>query len=197
MVSDFGPVPERLPLEAFERTIQVNLMGTWYGCRAAGARMLADGRGGSIINISSSYSELADQNGPVAYSASKGAINNLTRVLAVSWADRGVRVNGIAPGWFPSEMTDGFLADSSPYRDTIMGRQPMGRFGDARELVGPVVFLASDASSYVTGQTIWVDGGMTAALGCLSYTPELLAIQQSFVPDGLAEPIGSAAGGRG
>ena len=103
---DSGPTPERLPHQLFEHTVRVNLLGVWYGCQAAGRRMLADGQGGSIINVSSVLGLGAQQNYPPAYTATKAAVINLTRALAVSWGDRGVRTNALAPGWFPSEMTE-------------------------------------------------------------------------------------------
>ena len=96
--------------ELFEQTIRTNLLGTWFCCRTVGERMLRDGKGGSLINISSIMGVAGGQNTPTAYHSSKAAVINLTRSLAISWADRGVRVNAIAPGWFPSEMTAGWFA---------------------------------------------------------------------------------------
>ena len=106
-----GPTgPERLPHQLFEHTVRVNLLGVWYGCQAAGRRMLADGEGGSIINVSSVLGLGGQQNYPPACTATKATVINLTRALAVSWDDRGVRTNALAPGWFPSEMTEPWFA---------------------------------------------------------------------------------------
>lgn len=187
---DGGPVPEKLPPELFEQTVRVNLMGTWFGCQAAGRRMLADGCGGSIINIASFLGLAGQQDYPIAYQATKAAVVNLTRALAVSWADRGVRVNAIAPGWFPTEMTEGFFALPN-FAESVAEMEPMGRIGDPEELVGPLLFLASDASGYVTGQTLAVDGGMSASLGAARHRPEYLAEFAAVVPAGLGERIGS------
>lgn len=163
-VVDGGAVAENLPHELFRQTLDVNLTGTWYCCREAGRRMLADGGGGSIINISSICGIAGMHDFPVAYQASKAAVINLTRNLALSWADRGVRVNAIAPGWFPSEMSDPVLGQAE-FRQWAEGGAAMNRIGDPRELIGPLLFLASDASSYVTGQTLAVDGGTSAGIG--------------------------------
>ncbi len=189
---DGGPSPERLPHALFEQTIRVNLLGTWYGCQAAARRMLADGGGGSIINIASVLGLGGQQNYPPAYQASKAAVVNLTRALAVSWGDRGVRVNAIAPGWFPSEMTEGFFA-IPPFLESIVSQQPTGRLGDPDELVGPLLFLASDASSYVGGHTLTVDGGLSASYGAARWSPELVDTFAQVIPDGLGAPITSAA----
>jgi NAD(P)-dependent dehydrogenase (short-subunit alcohol dehydrogenase family) len=190
--ADAGPMPERLPHELFEQTIRVNLLGLWYGCREVGARMLAQGSG-SIINISSVAGLAGLQAFPPAYQASKAAVINLTRNLALSWADRGVRVNCLAPGWFPSEMASS-LIEAPIYGDRIRSQLPVGRVGDPRELVGPLLFLASDASSYVTGHTLVVDGGLSASLGHARYGPELYGFHAATVPDGLGEPIMPAGG---
>jgi NAD(P)-dependent dehydrogenase (short-subunit alcohol dehydrogenase family) len=170
---DAGPVMEKIPDEAFEYVIQVNLLGTWYGCKSVGSRMLADGKGGSIINVSS-WLQRGRPGYPAGYAASKAAVVSLTRSLAVNWADRGVRVNALAPGWFPSEMADGFLA-APVYRDHVLDQQPTGRIGDPKELVGALLFLASDASSYVTGHTLVIDGGMSASYGASRYSDDLHA----------------------
>lgn len=135
---DGGPTPERLPHQLFEHTVRVNLLGVWYGCQAAGRRMLSDGLGGSIINISSVLGLGGQQNYPPAYSATKAAVINLTRSLAVSWGDRGVRVNAMAPGRFPSEMTDPYFA-APPFMHSILIQQPAGRVGELSEIVAPLL----------------------------------------------------------
>jgi len=186
---DGGPTPERLPHALFEQTVQVNLFGTWYGCQAAARHMLADGKGGSIINISSVLGIGGQQNYPPAYMATKAAVINLTRALAVSWGDREVRVNAIAPGWFPSEMSDPYFA-APPFMASILQQQPMGRVGELHELSGPLLFLASDASSYVNGHTLVVDGGLSASYGAARMSEELTGMFASMIPDGLGTRIG-------
>jgi NAD(P)-dependent dehydrogenase (short-subunit alcohol dehydrogenase family) len=123
--------------------------------------MLEAGRG-SIVAVAS-ISGLVAGDGPdtPSYAASKGAVVNLTRELGVRWAPSGVRVNAIAPGWFPTEMTAGSLARREG-REFVEERTPIGRAGRLSELDGALIFLASEASSYVTGQTLVVDGGWTA-----------------------------------
>jgi NAD(P)-dependent dehydrogenase (short-subunit alcohol dehydrogenase family) len=186
--ADGAAVPERLPHDAFEQTMRVNLLGTWYCCRAFGQRMLADGQGGSIINISSIAGLAGIGDFPVAYQVSKAAVLNLTRNLACSWADRKVRVNAIAPGWFPSEMTDQVL--SAPvFLAWTKKMCPMGRLGEVRELVGPLILLASDASSFVTGHTLAVDGGIAATVGGTSIPAEWFETLSRVVPGDLTRHI--------
>jgi NAD(P)-dependent dehydrogenase (short-subunit alcohol dehydrogenase family) len=184
---DAGPMAERLPHALFEQTVRVNLLGVWYCCRDAGALMLEQGSG-SIINVSSTAGLAGVQHFPPAYQATKAAVINLTRNLAVSWAGRGVRVNALAPGWFPSEMTSPFL-EAPIFNEQILRHEPMGRVGDPAELVGPLLFLASDASSRVTGETLVVDGGHSAGIMGATYGQELFDFHAAVVPDGLGERI--------
>ena len=179
IAADAGIMPEKMPDDAFVQTINVNVLGTWYCSREVAERMLTDGKGGSIINIASIMGVLGQQNGPAAYQASKGAVINLTRSLGASWSDRGVRVNAIAPGWFPSEMTNGWFAVPQ-FLERFVNEAPMGRIGDPAELAGPLLFLASDASSFVTGQTIMVDGGASAAMGG-NYSRELYEVAAAVI----------------
>lgn len=147
--------------ELFRRVLAVNTTGSYVCSRAAARVMLAATRG-SIVNLASISGLVAgDGLDTPSYAASKGALVNLTRELAVRWAPAGVRVNAIAPGWFRSEMTAATLATESG-RQFVAERTPMARPGDPEELDGAVLFLASDASSYVTGHTLVVDGGWTA-----------------------------------
>ena len=145
--------------EEWERIIQVNLKGIFLACQVFGKQMLSQ-RSGSIINISSASS------GPplskvFTYSVSKAGINNLTQNLAREWATDGVRVNAIAPGFFPAEQNRKLLTKERV--EDIMRHTPMARFGNPEELVGSVLWLASEkASSFVTGAIIRVDGGFTA-----------------------------------
>jgi NAD(P)-dependent dehydrogenase (short-subunit alcohol dehydrogenase family) len=147
--------------EAFLRVLNVNLNGAFYCAQRFGRVMLEAGRG-SIINVASIFGFVASGSIPQAgYVASKGAVVNLTRELAAQWARRGVRVNGIAPGFFLSEMTEEMFSDERSMT-WLHRKTPAGRPGEVEELAGAVIFLASDASSYVIGQTIAVDGGWTA-----------------------------------
>jgi NAD(P)-dependent dehydrogenase (short-subunit alcohol dehydrogenase family) len=145
----------REPPEDFRKVIDVNLMGTYWMAQAC-ARAMADG--GSIINIGSVLGSTTAGLPQAAYSSSKAAIIGLTRDLAQQWTGRkGIRVNALAPGFFPSEMTEQY---PDGYLDQMMWRVPAGRVGRPEELVAALVFLASDASSYVTGVVLPVDGGV-------------------------------------
>jgi NAD(P)-dependent dehydrogenase (short-subunit alcohol dehydrogenase family) len=154
---------ERTEPEMFERMIKVDLIGLFYMTRAAAPAMLRAGRG-SIINLSSIFGMAGSENRTAGYFAAKGGVNQLTRLLACEWGDRNVRVNALAPNFFMSEMTRSLLEDSG-MADWMRSRTPMRRLGELDELVGPFLFLASDASSYVTGHVLTVDGGWSASGG--------------------------------
>ena len=141
--------------------MRVNVLGTWYCCREVAARQLADGKGGSIVNIASVAGMAGMADFPTAYQTSKAAVINLTRNLACSWAGRGIRVNAIAPGWFPSEMT-GPVFGIDAFRRWASEAAPQRRIGDPNELRGPLLLLCSDAGSFMTGHTLVVDGGLSA-----------------------------------
>ncbi len=146
--------------EDFRSVLEVNLVGAFV-CAQRFGRVMLERKKGTIVNVASVFGLVASGLIPQAsYSASKGGLVNLTRELAAQWARLGVRVNGIAPGFFPSEMTSDMFGAEDGVR-FIRRRTPMGRAGEPRELLGAMLFLASDASSYVTGQTIAVDGGWT------------------------------------
>jgi hypothetical protein len=148
-------------LAGFRRVVEVNVDAVFAICQQVGLGMLARGAG-SIVNVSSVFGQVASSPVPDAgYVASKHAVNGLTRELGVQWAKHGVRVNAIAPGWFASEMTDAMLEDERARR-WLERNCPMGRIGRPDELDGVLLFLASDASAYCTGQIIAVDGGWTA-----------------------------------
>ena len=152
---------EEMPAADWRRVVDVNLTGTFLFSQAAGRAMIDQG-GGKIVNIASvtglvgSPPEILDS---VPYSATKGAILALTRDLAVKWARHGITVNAIAPGWFPTELTNAVLDRSG---DQLRESIPLRRFGSPDDLKGAIVFLASAASDYVTGQTLVVDGGHSA-----------------------------------
>lgn len=140
--------------------LDVNLTGVFLCAQRFGRHMLA-ARRGAIVNVASILGLVGSgQVTQAAYTASKGGVVNLTRELGAQWARRGVRVNALAPGWFPTEMTGDMFRDERSLA-WVRSRAPMGRPGELDELVGPLLFLASDASSYMTGQTIAVDGGWT------------------------------------
>jgi NAD(P)-dependent dehydrogenase (short-subunit alcohol dehydrogenase family) len=153
--------PEDLPLDKWQKVIDVNLTGAFLFSQAAGRDMLTR-QWGRIINVASIAGIHASVHGPhyAAYAASKAGLMGLTRELAASWGRRGIRVNAIAPGFFHSRLADGAIAVTEP---SIKATSPIPRVGEAGELKGVAVFLAADASNYITGQTIIVDGGRTIA----------------------------------
>jgi NAD(P)-dependent dehydrogenase (short-subunit alcohol dehydrogenase family) len=156
--------PEVFPLDIWDEVLRTNLTGYFLNARAAGKRMIAQGRGGSIVNISSIASASSLGRGNLAYGASKSGVNQLTRELAVEWAHHRIRVNAIQPCQFLNAGWRAMVAD--PGRAALVQRVlsgiPMGRMGEPHEIVGPVLFLASDAASMVTGVTLPVDGGNLA-----------------------------------
>lgn len=156
----FAP-PEEMPLDRWEQVMRVNITGTFLCSQAFGTAMIAQGKG-KIINIAS-VSGLLGKNPEIhnslAYNTSKGAVVNMTRDLAVKWARKGVYVNAIAPGFFPSSRNQGRFEER---KEAILREIPLARPGGPDDLKGPVVFLASDASDFVTGAILSVDGGVVA-----------------------------------
>ncbi|MDH3295937.1 MAG: SDR family oxidoreductase [Acidimicrobiia bacterium] len=148
--------------DAFVDELSINLVAPYELSRAAARWMIENGRGGSIINVGSVMgSGGGGRLRAAGYAASKGGLHNLTRELASQWARKAIRVNALAPGWFASEMTEDMF-DTEAGQNYIQANTPMGRPGQQHELDGPLLFLASDASSYVTGHVLAVDGGWTA-----------------------------------
>lgn len=154
----FKPAEEVTP-EEWDAVMRTNLRGTFFLTTRVAREMKTTG-GGSIINITSIMGEVAGPKASV-YCASKGGLRQLTRTLAVEWARYGIRVNAVAPGYIRTELT-GELQDNLELNEYVMTRTPMRRWAAPGEFVGAVVYLASDASSFQTGQTIVVDGGWTA-----------------------------------
>jgi NAD(P)-dependent dehydrogenase (short-subunit alcohol dehydrogenase family) len=147
-------------VEDFRAHLDVNLTGVFLCAQRFGRDMLAAGRG-NIVTVASVLGFVASgQIKQAGYAASKGGVVNLTRELAAQWARRGVRVNALAPGWFPTEMTSDMFGDERS-EAWMRSRTPLGRGGELDELVGPLLFLASDASRFVTGHVLTVDGGWT------------------------------------
>lgn len=155
----WGAMPEEMPLDKWQKVLDVNLTGCFLFAQAAGREMLKK-NSGSIVNIASISGMTSSANGPfyAGYAASKAGLIGLTRELAASWGRRGIRVNAIAPGFFHSRLADPVI---DLYERSIQENNVIPRVGNEGELKGTVVFLASEASSYITGQTIAVDGGMT------------------------------------
>jgi NAD(P)-dependent dehydrogenase (short-subunit alcohol dehydrogenase family) len=149
-----------MSLEEWKKVIDVNLTGVFL-CARTVAREMIKKRYGKIVNIASIYGAVGDIFPAAPYYASKGAVINLTRALAIEWAPYKINVNAIAPGFFPSEMTASIFKDDKALKH-ILSRTPLGRTGEPLDLKAALIYLTSPASDYVTGQTIFADGGWTA-----------------------------------
>lgn len=147
----------------WDAVCDANLKGAFFLTTAVGRRMIEQGRGGKILNIGSMSAYLGLPTIP-AYTATKAALQQLTRLLAVEWAPHGIQVNAIAPGWIRTEMTRGLREnpDLQPRYQWVLHRTPAGRFGEPEELAGAAVFLCSPAADFITGQVLAVDGGILA-----------------------------------
>ncbi len=161
MVNNAGiaPVMEFLDIteEVYDRVLEVNLKGAFLGTQAAARAMIAQGRGGVIINMSSINSGLANPN-VATYAISKGGMNQVTSTAAVAFAPHGIRVCGVGPGTIATEIIKGAFTERAGMH-AILARTPLGRLGEPDEIAGVVAFLASDDASYITGETIYPDGG--------------------------------------
>jgi NAD(P)-dependent dehydrogenase (short-subunit alcohol dehydrogenase family) len=158
----WGAPPAEMPLDKFDQVIAVNVRGTFLMSQAVGRHMIERQSGGTIVNISSVAGLVGGNPNymqTVGYNSSKGAIISMTRDLATSWAGHNITVNAIAPGWFPTRMSGALI---EKFGERMVGGIPLGRFGNPKDLKGVVVFLASPAAAYITGQTLVVDGGATA-----------------------------------
>jgi len=151
---------EDVSVEEWRRIIDVNTTGSFICCKVFGAEMACSG-GGSIINLSSVRGRYGAKFGQTEYSASKGAIDSMTRSLAAQWAQFGIRVNAVAPTFVETDLTHAVLADES-FAAGLRESIPMGRWAETSDVVGPVLFLASPASGFITGQILYIDGGLTA-----------------------------------
>lgn len=152
---------EDFPADAFERLLQTNVASVFHVGQACARHMIARGQG-KIINIASVQSALA-RPGIAPYTATKGAVANLTKGMATDWARHGLQCNAIAPGYFDTPLNAALVADPE-FSAWLEKRTPAGRWGQVEELVGAAVFLSSGASSFVNGHTLFVDGGITASL---------------------------------
>jgi glucose 1-dehydrogenase len=150
---------DMLDAAAFDRVLAVNLRGAFLCAREQIRQLLADRRPGSIVNVSSVH-QLIPKPKFLGYSVSKGGMQNLTRTLALEYADRGIRVNGIGPGATVTPINRAWIDDPEK-RAMVTSHIPMGRPGEAEEMAAAVAFLLSDAAAYITGQTLFVDGGLT------------------------------------
>ena len=155
-----GPMHE-LEEEAWNETLAINLTGAFLASQPV-VKSMIERRRGKIVNICSLMSEVSRPK-TASYSASKGGLKMLTKAMALELAQHNIQVNGIGPGYFITEMTQP-LADDAPFDEWLRARTPAGRWGDPEELIGPLVFLCSDAASFVTGQILYVDGGILATL---------------------------------
>lgn len=169
-VSDMrGVSAERFDMDTWNWILSVDLNGAFMYLREVGRHMLETG-GGSIVNICSIMGHGANELNIIAYTAAKGGLRNITMQLGCEWADRGVRVNSVSPGFIVTEMVRPAIEGLGMDR-WIASRTPMRRIGELQEIVGPVMFLASDASSYITGHDLNVDGGTNAANGYFQIPP--------------------------
>jgi NAD(P)-dependent dehydrogenase (short-subunit alcohol dehydrogenase family) len=158
MIEEFDPAE-------WQSVIDANVRGSWLACRSAGRRMIEQGEGGKVVLVSSTRGKLGHPAGYSAYCASKAAIDGLARTLACEWGKHRITVNAIGPTVFRSALTAWMFEDEGPgkqVREAMLARIPLGRLGEPEDFVGPLLFLLSPASAFVTGQVIYVDGGYTA-----------------------------------
>jgi len=151
-----GALPQAMPEDMWDRVVNTNLKAVFQFCQAA-YPVLVESGGGKIINIGSEYSIFGSAS-VIHYAASKGGVIQMTKSLAVAWANDNIQVNAIVPGWIRSDMTAPVI-DNKPFYENIVQRTPAKRFGEPDELAGAAIFLASKASDFITGQNVVIDGG--------------------------------------
>lgn len=159
-----GPIVD-MAVEDFDAVMDANVRGAWLVCQAAGRVLLQQGDGGSVVLVSSVRGALGSDRGYTAYCASKAATDLLTKSLAAEWGRQQIRVNALAPTVFRSELTAWMYADDErgrAAREGVMSRIPLGRFAEPEDFVGALIYLLSDASSFFTGQVMYLDGGYTS-----------------------------------
>ncbi len=154
---------QSISVEKFKENIDTNLLGPFIVSKIVGKKMISR-RKGKIINICSMMSELG-RNSVGAYASSKGGIKMLTKNMATEWAKYNIQVNGIGPGYFATDLTASLREKDNPFNDFIINRTPAGRWGNPEELVGSAIFLSSNASDFVNGHILYVDGGILATIG--------------------------------
>ena len=160
-VGDRAPA-EELTIEQWQRVIDINLSGAWYVDQAVGRHMIERDIRGSIINTSSITSIVGISTGNANYAATKGALNALTRTLAIEWAEHGIRVNAIAPTHVRTALIEQKMRDDPAVAEFFLGNIPLGRLGEPEDVAAAAIYLASDAGALVTGHVLVVDGGHTA-----------------------------------
>jgi NAD(P)-dependent dehydrogenase (short-subunit alcohol dehydrogenase family) len=148
--------------EQWERVLEINLDGVWFFDQAVGRHMIERGEGGRIINMASIGGLVGVETGNANYCASKGGVIALTRCLAVEWAKHNILVNAIAPSHIRTPLIYQLMQEKPEVREYFLNNVALGRIGDVRDVVGPAIFLASEASAFVTGHVLVVDGGHTA-----------------------------------
>lgn len=158
------PITE-MSVTDFDRVQDANVRGSWLVCQAAGRRLLTQGSGGSVVLVSSTRGRLGHPAGYTAYCASKAAVDLLAKSLAAEWGPAGIRVNALAPTVFRSELTAWMYADDergAAVREAMLARIPLGRLAEPDDFTGALIYLLSDASAFLTGQVLYLDGGYTA-----------------------------------
>lgn len=159
-----APITE-MQVADFDRVLDANVRGSWLVCQAAGRQLLEQGDGGSVVLVSSTRGRLGHPAGYTAYCPSKAAVDLLARSLSAEWGRAGIRVNAIAPTVFRSELTAWMYADDEKARTTreaMLARIPLGRLAEPEDFTGALIYLLSDASAFLTGQVLYLDGGYTA-----------------------------------
>jgi len=158
-ISPWTMRPEKLNEQQWDEIMDINIKGCWLCAKEVFLQSMKNLRKGRVINTASAFGLIGDQR-VLPYCSSKGAVINFARALAVDWAQYNITVNNVGPGFFDSPLIEGYKSNEK-LSQQVLGRVPLNRWGRIEELVGAYIFLASDASSFITGQTIYVDGGMT------------------------------------